>query len=330
MYLFRTLIRFLFGALLIAGAVFPYHSSAQQPAPDCLPKGWAVEGGRLKDHTVFTHDGWYYLVSTYISLGHYEDRFAYARSTDLCNWENLGPILTERIRWTWDEFAVWAPFVLEEEGVYYMFYTGVTEEVTQSIMLATSTDPADPTSWQVRGMVFQPSHLGMVWPGAGRWSDARDPHVVKADGRYYLYYTGRDRDGGIVGVATATSLRGPWQDWGATLKVSGAMLESPGVFERDDTYYLVYNRVLDGIGPEVRVGPTPGGPWSAPRLLRPGWAHEFWLALDGNWMTSYLTDYTVTVQPVAWDTIASPSWPFIGEELSHVWLPAVMIPNPPR
>lgn len=318
----------LFAVLLFSALALPRPSWGQYNEAGCTPKGWAAEDGRLKDHAIFVYQDAYYLVSTYLSTEHYEDRFAYARSADLCTWENLGPVLTERTEGAWDEWRIWAPFVIEEAGLFYMFYTGVTSGVTQSVMVATSENPADPASWQPRGMVFQPAHPGMVWPGRGKWSDARDPHVIKADGRFYLLYTGRDEDGGIVGVATAPSLLGPWHDWGATLKVPGALLESPGIFERDGWYYLVLNRVLDGSGPEVRVGPTPGGPWSAPRPLRPGWAHEFWLGLDGTWMTSYLTSYTVTVQPVAWDDLTTPPWPVIGERIWHLWLPTTTAAAP--
>ena len=45
----------------------------------------------------------------------------------------------------WDNAKVWAPDIKEVDGVYYMFYTGVTNQpgayaAYQRIGLATSTD----------------------------------------------------------------------------------------------------------------------------------------------------------------------------------------------
>jgi hypothetical protein len=189
-------------------------------------------------------------------------------------------------------------------------------------MLATSTEPENPDSWQRHGMIFQPAHDGMIWPGKGEWSDCRDPTVQQWGSLYYLYYTGKDEAGGIVGLATSKAPEGPWQDWGAILTVPHTMLESPMVVRRNGWYYLIYNRT-DGTGEEMRLGPTPAGPWSNPRPLRPGWAHEIWKTPTGDWMTSYLTTYQVSIQPLTWDDAFSPPWPFIGAQVFHTWLPFV-------
>ena len=301
-------------------------AQAGQVSDECLPARWSGSGYGLKDHTIFYADGYYYGVSIYLASEHYEDRFAYARSADLCTWTELAPILTERRPGGWDAFRIWAPFVIREvepsqaDPLYFMFYTGVTADITQSIMLATATTPQDPASWQPQGMVFQPQHPGMVWPGAGKWSDARDPMVLYSQGRYYLYYTGMDVDGGIVGVAVADSLWGPWQDQGATLTLAGRMPESPTIIEKDGFFFLVYHRPPPDVGPEMRLGPSPTGPWSSPVPVTPGWAHEFFQAADGRWMTSYLTDYTVTVGSVAWERRGTIDWPTIRLPWQF-WLP---------
>lgn len=290
--------------------------------PPCEQAGWFPDEFGLKDHTVFWHDGFYYIASIYLGNDSWEDQFAYARSEDLCSWEYLGGILQERPSDGWDSSRIWAPFVLEEDGVYYMYYTGVMSGFTQSIMLASSIDPANPNSWKREGMIFQPSHKGALWPGEGQWSDCRDPTVRHWSSLYYLYYTGKDETGGIVGLATSESPQGPWRDWGAVLTIPDTMLESPTIILHNGWYYLVYNRT-QGVGEEMRVGPTPAGPWSEPRLLRPGWAHEIWGASDSSLMTSYLTRYQVSVRPLTWDDAFSPPWPFIGEQVYHLWMPFV-------
>ncbi|MGC9399903.1 MAG: family 43 glycosylhydrolase [Anaerolineae bacterium] len=291
--------------------------------PPCEQPGWFPSEFDLKDHTVFWYTDAYYIASIYMGDLGWENRFAYARSKDLCTWEDLGTILSDRPPDGWDSSRIWAPFVLEVEGTYYMYYTGVVSDVTQSIMLAVSDNPADPATWQRRGMIFQPSHEGMVWPGEGHWSDCRDPTVRFWGSLYYLYYTGQDKDGGIVGLATAESPQGPWRDWGSILTVPGAMLESSTVVYHNGWYYLLYHR-SDGTGEEMRFGPSPSGPWSEPRLFRPGWAHEIWKTAEGAWMTSYLTSYQISIRPLTWDDAFSPPWPFIGEQVHHLWIPLLM------
>ena len=203
---------------------------------ECDPLGWFPEDFGLKDHSVFWFDGYYYLVAIYVPR---QNQFAYARSVDLCVWDEMTPILTEHSPGSWDEAAIWAPYVWEEGGVFYMVYTGVTRKLTQSIMQATSTNPADPLSWEPQGMIFQPDHEGMLWE-EGYWADCRDPTVLVAEETYYLYYTGMDIDGGIVGLATSTTPSGPWRDWGRTiLPLSDqAIPESPTIIVHDGVYYL--------------------------------------------------------------------------------------------
>lgn len=284
---------------------------------DCEKLGWFPSGFGLKDHSVFWFDGYYYLVS--ISVPN-DTRFAYGRSTDLCNWEELAPVLPRRPPDSWEEFLIWAPFVYEEDGLYFMYYTGVTYDYTQSIMLATSNNPADPAAWQPQGMIFQPSHPGMRWV-VGVPADCRDPMVLKVNDLYYLYYTGLDDQGAIVGLATAPAPQGPWTDWGAVLSIGSAhrMMESPTVAIFSGLYYLFYNQVTQG--EEYRVGASPGGPWAEQRDFGPGWANEVWTGQDGNTYTSYLTNYSVTIKRMGWDTFFEIPRPFIGENVFHLMIP---------
>src|SRR3990172_9448101 len=98
----------------------------------CQAPGWFPTDFGLKDHSVFWYAGSYYIASIYLPG---ERQFAYARSADLCDWETLTPILAERMPGSWDENVIWAPYIYEEAGVYYLYYTGTTQEYTQSILL---------------------------------------------------------------------------------------------------------------------------------------------------------------------------------------------------
>lgn len=291
----------------------------------CDDLGWFPEEFGLKDHSVFIYDGYYYIVSINYPI---EEYFAYARSTDLCHWEDLSPVLSKGTG-VWDDLAIWAPQVLVDNEIYYMFYTGIKgsyPNLTQSIMLATTTDPSDPSSWIVEGMVFQPDHPDMLWSD-GSWADCRDPMVFKVEENYYMYYTGRDIDGGIVGIATARFPEGPWRDYGSIMTVDGpGMTESPTIWQAHGGYYLFYNLASTSLpnGEMYRFGPTPAGPWGKELPFTPGWAHEIWTGMDEQTYTSYLIDYSVTIQPLSWNTQFIPPHPSIGQEIENLFLPMVV------
>jgi predicted GH43/DUF377 family glycosyl hydrolase len=295
------------------------------PAPDCLSPGWFPSEFGLKDHTVFWHNGFYYLIATYVPPNDpsplAQDYFVYARSSDLCSWEQLPSLLTERVPGAWDEAAVWAPHVYEEDGVFYLYYTGVTQDWTQSILLATSSEPSDPASWQKTGTVFQPDHPGSAWE-AGTPADCRDPYLMKHDGQYHLYYTGLDTGGGVVGVATADTPAGPWTDMGSVVSpADGKYLESPVVLEYKQHFYLFYN--LPNTGEFYRTGSNLAGFWSQAAPLFPGWAHEIWQTPDGEWMISYLTDYSVTIARLIWTEYNNMPLPTIEGTGTRIYLPLV-------
>ena len=302
-----------------------YASARSDITFPCEKPGWFPTNFGLKDHHVFWYDGYYYLVSIYVPPGTTDplaqDRFAYARSADLCEWEDLSPILPTRTPGTLDEAAIWAPFVHYEDNTYYLYYTGVTNDFTQSILLATSTDPSNPQSWQEHPMVFQPDHPDMLWE-SGQPSDCRDPSIKKIEAVYYLYYTGRDITGSIIGLATATSPTGPWTDWGSVVQPDPATeLESPTIAQYDNAYYLFYNRAREG--EYYRIGGSPAGPWGESLPFQPGWAHEIWQNPASEWLTSYLTDLTVTIAPLSWDSFYSPPHPFIGFSKHRIFIPLV-------
>ncbi len=297
-----------------AQASAPAASSSQIT---CDQPGWFPTRFGLKDHSVFYHNGYYYLISINVPDDSY---FAYGRSPDLCTWEDLGPVLTGRTPGDWDEASIWAPFVLEENGVFYLYYTGVTRNFTQSIMLVTFTDPDEPASWNRQGMIFQPSHPNMIWQ-EDQWANNRDAVVLKAGELYYLYYTGEDLGGPIIGMATSPSPVGPWYDWGATLQLpaSSGHAESPMVFIHEGLFYLLYNHIVDG--ERVRVGASPGGPWSCDFAITPGWAHEVWSGEADTSFTSYLTSYAVSIAPLKWDRFYYPPRPYIGDPPYRLLLP---------
>jgi hypothetical protein len=266
----------------------PTPAVSPTPTDITCSSSWSLPQVRLKDHSLFAYQDFLYLVSIKIDLPAKDDRseytFAYARTNDFCTWEYLGTALTFGAEGDADESYIWAPHVVEENDTFFMFYTGVNRHISQSIMLATSSHPADPTSWVKQGVIFRPNHPGMVYAGAEHWSDARDPMVLKYNQRYYLYYTGRDVTGGIVGVAMADALVGPWYDLGAVVRLPATLMpESPFVVAYNNFFYLYYNAAGDTqhplSGPQWQWAPSPlrsvatankGAAWVGTRLFLHG------------------------------------------------------------
>jgi hypothetical protein len=174
-------------------------------------------------------------------------------------------------------------------------------------------------------MVFQPSHPDSLW-AEGEPADCRDPFLFKQGDLYYLYYTGLDETGGIIGVATATSPVGPWLDGGSTVTpYLGEMPESSAVVQYGNRFYLFYNSPW--IGEYYRVGDSPLGPWLEASPFSPGWAHEIWLSTKGEWFTSYLTDYSITINQLIWNNGTDYPRPIIEWARAKIHLPVISISN---
>jgi beta-fructofuranosidase len=76
---------------------------------------------------------------------HFRASVGHAKSKDLINWTLLPDALVAADVPAWDEVATWTGSVIKnpKDGLYYMFYTGVTRPnggIVQQIGLATSTD----------------------------------------------------------------------------------------------------------------------------------------------------------------------------------------------
>ncbi len=263
----------------------------------CDRPGWFPEDAGIGEHTIFQHLGY-----TYVVAAAQPERHALwmARTGDLCHWEELPPILTSVALDAWDGRAIASPFVIAQDGQYILLYTGITWNGTERILAATSTNPADAAAWVVQGEAFRPNHPEEKW-NPGDAAICRAPMVLRDGDLYYLYYTGQNVDGGIIGVAVANAPIGPWEDLGAiTPALPDETYESPFVIrQQDGAFYLFYHHA--GQGTQYRTGATPVGPWSEPASLAPGWAHEFWQQGDA-WLTSFLTNYSVTIFPLDWQT----------------------------
>ncbi|WP_051266519.1 DUF2961 domain-containing protein [Nakamurella lactea] len=134
---------------------------------------------------------------------------------------------------TLGEKHVWAPYVLQDNGTYYMYYSAGLDDNHDAyqIRLATSTDL---THWTKR-----------VEPLFTDGYDARDPMVLRVGNQWVMYYTANSTPtGGNHQVAYRTS--SDLIHWGAknvafthpAVGTFGGPTESPFVVAKDGWYYL--------------------------------------------------------------------------------------------
>ena len=116
-------------------------------------------------------------------------RIGLARSRDALRWEKLPePVLPLGPRGAWDERGVADPYVVRIEGRFYMYYLGQDRARRQRLGVAVSEDGVH---W--RKLRSNPvMELGP--PGAFDENGLGEPAVWRFAGRYWMLYTGRDRD----------------------------------------------------------------------------------------------------------------------------------------
>jgi len=126
-------------------------------------------------------------------------------------WIELGEVLGVGEKEKWDSQAVFTPNIIFEDGVYYLYYTGVqptpgnvngefennsTTDFT-AIGVATSNNPAGPF------IRFAENPVVSVSDNNSNFDSYRvdDAVLLKKDGKYWLYYKGRKYADGKSGPA---------------------------------------------------------------------------------------------------------------------------------
>ncbi|MFW6286308.1 MAG: hypothetical protein ACOC29_00040 [Candidatus Sumerlaeota bacterium] len=188
----------------------------------------------------------------------------------LCHWES--PELTrpdwdfvETIRadrdageslldWHGQEFLQ-SPFVVEENGTWYMFYGGYCtgfdsagcpdqefESAENQVCLMTSTDARNWTRHR------NPEGFSRVFVGPG---GTRDEYLIKIDDTWHMYYTGHhdgDTENESIYLRTSRNLL-DWSDWKMVHydRVHGIQqTESPIVVRRGNAWYLLRSGAKNG------------------------------------------------------------------------------------
>jgi arabinan endo-1,5-alpha-L-arabinosidase len=216
------------------------------------------------------------------------------------------------------------PSVIRASDGYFYVYT------TQSIYSAGVLNlpilrSADLVHWKLVGQVFPEIPRWVVGGPAG---DMWAPHAVVFDGRYYVYYAGRQYGTGImaIGVAASDSPTGPFHDLGKPL-ISGYrpyVAIDPFAFQAaDGTKYIYWGSNSDPIRvqalssdgmalvgkPKVALAPRSsdnGGLIEAPWILRHDGAY-YLMYSQGDCCSSH-ADYQVAVA-----RSTSPTGPFVRD-----------------
>ncbi|MBR0158128.1 MAG: family 43 glycosylhydrolase [Clostridia bacterium] len=245
------------------------------------------------DHDFVEKDGVMHVFYNRAFVGHdwperFVDTFGHAVSEDLIHWTPCPPVFSAQ-EGGFDDYQVWSPGFIQRGGKYYMFYTGVNYNIAQAICMAESEDLVHWTRC-ADNPVFIPGSWA-PW-SADKWSDCRDGMVFGDDGRYYLYYcTSRYMDDGSIhnamGIATSDDLY-HWKDEGAfTIPNCNHMPESPYVFKRRGTYYMIFTNCGKGIAYATSKYPDRG--WEVlpddRNLLFPGSTAEV-IEFKGKWYIS--------------------------------------------
>jgi hypothetical protein len=212
---------------------------------------------RPKDFTIVKKDGLFHVFyirhNVLVPNDSTEVDFGHAVSPDLYTWQQLPPVIAVRES-SWDNAHVWAPSIVERDGVYSMFYTGLTSGGAyggwQRIGLATSTNLMDWTR------LDQPVYSCMQVPWA--WCDStdgntgfRDPFVMPdptTPGRWLMYvstFPGADTTGMIVDVGASTGDFTQWTDlmplWITNYTYSyNTIVESPHLFPHGNLWFLFF------------------------------------------------------------------------------------------
>lgn len=230
---------------------------------ECFRLVYDIGGRYVNDHCLIqARDGvWHFFhITGPIGKGCYdagsEVSFGHATSRDLQTWQAHPDVLGTDPRSRHEPHHVFAPYVCEREGRYYLFYSGINVDLKMESMCLACSD--DLFEWRKHPFnpVFRPSRQWAEHsPGSGTWACCRDPHVL-ADPKhgYILYYVtwmkGTARRGGAsrlvaLGAAVSENLVS-WQDAGPVMvrematDHSTTSMESPCVVAKDGVYHLFY------------------------------------------------------------------------------------------
>ena len=130
-----------------------------------------------------------------------------------------------------------APFVLDEDGKYVIYYGGGPSSDPDHCQMNVATS-SDGIQFTRNG---NPNGQSQIFTGPG-W--ARDPMVLRVGGQYLQYYCGDERGEGVIALRTSSAPIGrPWREYrvvsrGGVLGTGRSSQQCPFVVHLDGYFYL--------------------------------------------------------------------------------------------
>jgi hypothetical protein len=255
--------------------------------------------------------------------------FGHATSVNLTTWDEADPVLHVRVG-QWDNAHMWAPSIVKQGGVYYLFYAAVTNvpgqyASTQRIGVATSPDlwnwtRLDHPIWSCAQVPW--TYCDPTTPLGGEFRDPcviPDPAHAGQSLMFYAARTARDHSAMVIGVAHSNGDLLTWTDagalWNSASNHTGSeLVESPELFLHNGLWYLFYTtNASNAIAFQTAASPTAdSSAWSPqvrladelPEVYTLGW---FGLEMYSNLGHDYLLaansiNRSVEIREITWDT----------------------------
>ena len=244
-----------------------------------LPDAWVWDSWYFDDGQQFHA---FYLKASRALLDadarHHRASIGHAVSADLITWRELPDALVHSDGPAFDDMAVWTgSTVVDHEGGFHLFYTGVDHEHDDRVQRVGHAVSADLITWtrlDLPPIEADPTYYEAVASGS-RYSPWRDPWVYfdEAVQRWRMLVTASLSQPvlgarGCIGTAVSDDLVTWRVDPPASAPAGFAMLEVPQTLEVDGSYVLVWcMRDIDHGEQALAPGdglPPLTGTWTAP------------------------------------------------------------------
>jgi len=272
-----------------------------------LKNGYAPKGFYLKDFCIIQVNDVYHLFhiagtpGVSCCLPGNELWFGHATTKDFLRWETHEPCFYIDTH-GWDNGHVFAPYVIEAFGMYWMFYTGVSINNTQRIGVATSEDLFH---WKRAAVepIIRPEEYDWAFCPTDKGASCRDPHVCQFGDEYSLYYTAVTRTGkGCVARASSRDLLN-WRDEGPVfISDQLAHPESSNVQKLDGKFLLFFGGQYENWSYVISDNPYDWKGCQPIALKKDITAMEVILRQGERWLVSYfkMNNYRMFLGIIDW------------------------------
>jgi len=172
-----------------------------------------------------------------------------AWSSDLIHWELTDPILFPADGAPWEHGGLYRPNLVEEDGVYYLYYNAKTDRLPKSQGGRWLEQSGVATSRDLKTWTRYAGNPLLPNGGAGSWDErfASNPFVVRHKNLWGMYYFGFDHAGAARELLALG--RDPFHfekvneiliDRGAPGTVDEEFAHKPSVFYHDGALYHFY------------------------------------------------------------------------------------------